>query len=167
VKRGFACWAALAAWCLALALAQSALAAPARLGAWAPELVLVVLVALSAEARARDVLPLALCAALARIACSVEPAAAVLAGMLALAGALHLLRGVVELRDPLARAALALVAALALELWLALVQRARGAEGALAALAWPAALATAACALACAPLVVRLPGLAPLRRHAW
>ena len=153
-------------WALAL---QGLLAAPRLLGACAPDLGLVLLLALGARlvpARARVA---AVLIALARAGFSADPPAAELAGYLGAVGLSAALRAGLEIDRPLARALLAgLLSLLLTAFWLAVRMVALAAEpggrGLGEALLWPGALATAAAALFLAPALRRLPGLADLWR---
>lgn len=167
-------WVLLAAFALWLE-GLAALARSAGLGAWAPALGLVLALALAARAEPADLWKIALVSALARAALSGErllPLALGIAGALALVLAV---RAWLEPRRPLVRAGLAACAACALELWLAAAQRASlPASAGLGAGAFvrvdllvPLALGSALAALLVAPLLERLPGLAPLRTRPW
>jgi hypothetical protein len=167
-------WVLLAAWTVWAVALQSLFAAamPAHFH-FVPELAPVILLVLASRLETRDLPPAALVVALARSACGLEPPAAVLFGLLVLAGILRALRGVLELDGPATRATVAGAAAFALALWFDLVHGMR--LGQLpAAPAWsallPVALASSLAALVLAPLLRRLPGLSPLfvrRRSAW
>jgi hypothetical protein len=145
-----------------------------RGSAWAPDLGVALFVALAGRVP-RDALPaMGLAVALGRIAVSIEPPAAVLAGLLALLGLLAALRSVVVIRGGLSSALLAGLAGALLAEWLALVHTARAVGG----FSWyspeldpPSArigLATAAAALILGPLFGWLPGMAPLvRKRPW
>lgn len=147
---------------LALADALSgALASSGVLGPAAPDLGIVLFIALCAAAPGRRALPLAVVAAAARAGLSIEPRMALLTALVASALAVDLLRGFVDPRGPFARAALSAGSATGLALWTAL------AAGDAIAMPGPAALsflalATALAALAGGGVLARLPGLAPL-----
>jgi hypothetical protein len=164
---GWALFALWATWCCAL---QGALGHGA---AWMPDLGLVFALSLLAHLEAADAPVAALLATLARASVGVEPPVPVLAGFLLVFALALAVRSVVELSNPVWRAANAAGLVLAFQGWLALVHevrlRADGVDGAgfdpLAPL--PAALTSGLLALAAGPLLARLPGLTPLRRRRW
>ena len=161
-------WALFTLWCAWAYASTGFLGAVTPLGAWLPDLGLVLLLALGVHVAPGRLAWAALIVALARIAFSVDPPVAVLAGYLGFAGLQAVLRSFVNLEDPFARGALAGFAALLLDVWWSWVHAIRNpvlldAPG--TELAWRAALATAACALLFSELLLRLPGLRPLRRQ--
>jgi hypothetical protein len=166
-------WILLALWSTWLHALQGLWAASSP---WAPDLGVVLLVVLIGRVPRDLMLGAALSIALGRIAVSIDPPAAVLAGYLVPLALLGGLRSVVVIREGLARAVLAGVASALLAEWLAVVHEAR-AGGALA-LTWfepdlapPSlrmALATAGVALILGPALARLPGMTLLtRRRPW
>jgi hypothetical protein len=157
-------WSLLVLWSAWL-FALQGLFAGTSAGAWAPDLGLILILALDARmpsSRARGV---ALCVAAARIACTTDPPLAVVAGYLGAVACFGALRDVVEIDRPLVRAVLAGVLALALASWWILCRSLAtpyyGAEVPVFELAWRSALSTALCALHLLPLLARLPGVAP------
>lgn len=171
--RGVA-WILLAVWASWLSAAQGVVVAKSWLGAWTPDLGLLLVLACAARFEPKDVPVAAVLVAVARCAHTVEPPAAVLAGMGAVTLVVLSVRRVAEVGRPLVRTAIAGGAALGLALWLALVHALRSGEpspqAALAA-ALPAALATA-CSSALfgylfTPSLALLPGLSALRRQPW
>jgi hypothetical protein len=145
-----------------------------RESAWAPDLGVALFVVLAGRVPRDSLLATGVALALGRIAVTVEPPAAVLAGLLALQGLLAALRSVVVIRGAAARALLAGLSAALLAEWLALVHAARASAGS----SWftpeldpPSAriaLATAAAALILGPLFAWLPGMTPLvRKKPW
>ncbi len=171
-------WLMLAVWASWLTALQGVAVSKTMLGAWVPDVGVLLIVACAGSFQARDVSRAALVVALARIAYSVKPPVAVLAGFL---GVSIVARGVLsfaEIGRPLVRTALSGALALALSDWFVLVHAARyGAElgdtaawkAALMALPGllPGALASAGCALLLGPAFALLPGLTPLRRPRW
>jgi len=172
-------WCLLAVWSAWIFALQGSLAAAG--GAWVPDLGLVLLLALAPRLSTAS-LPLAgLAVALGRIAVSIEPPLAVLAGYLAVVAFARGLRSVVEIRSALPRTLLAAACAFVLARWFAFVHEARESEALalssglapeswpeLAAWSWSVALASGVAALLLGPALVRLPGLSPLhRRSAW
>ncbi len=166
-------WLMLAAWASWLTAAQGLIVARTPLGPWTPDLGILLAVACAGALHRRD-MPLAtLLVALGRIAHSVEPPVAVLAGFLAAALTVQSARRVTEVGGVFLRASLGGGLALGFALWLALVHALRvggDATGALAT-ALPQALATALVtalfALVFSPSLVHLPGLTPLRERKW
>ena len=170
-------WLLLALWSTWLHAAQGWLAQ--GLGPWTPDLGLVLLLGLAAKLAPEQLPPLALAVGLGRLAVSVDPPAAVLAAVLGVTLLARGLRTMLELEGPLQRTLLAGACAALVAAWLEHVHLARavhaaGAAGALprtfeglaaGAPTWRLALATGLAALVLAPLLVRLPGLTPLRRR--
>jgi hypothetical protein len=181
-RAGWLPWFLLALWSTWISALQGlALQLPA-LAPWVPDVGLVLLLSLCSRLERREAPRVALAVALGRIAVSVEPPPAVLAACLGLALVVAGLRAVVELGDPLARTLLALVAALAVARWHALVLSSRAladaglyaeslgaswtaVRGALGPHALSRAALTALMALVFAPALAHLPGLTPLRRR--
>lgn len=164
-------WILLALWAAWLLALQGLLAQ--RLGAWTPDLGVVLLLALVPRLGPEQLPALALVLGLARCGVSVDPPAAILAGVLGIAALVGMARGVLQLESPAARSLFAALGALLLALWLEGVARVRLPESDVLPTLWllsqwRLALATGACAPLLAPLLVRLPGLTPLRRRrAW
>jgi len=175
-------WFLLALWATWISAFQGLLLEQPALAPWVPDAGLVLLLSLCSRLERRDLTRVALVIALGRLAVSVEPAPAELAASLALALLVGGLRSVLEVGDMLARTLLALLAALALARWHALVLESRvladaglyaeslesswsTARGALGPHVLSRAAATAAFALVFAPALAHLPGLTPLRRR--
>lgn len=181
-RGGILPWLLFGLWVVWLSAGQGLALETAGLGAWVPDVGLVLLLGLGAELDRRDLPLLALVFALARASVSVASPAALLAAALGVVLVVRGLRTVVELRDVASRCLLAGLGALACERWFALVdaRRALAATGlgqrALAAAwdaqvgawpdgAWTRALATLAFAFLFGPALLHLPGLTPLRRR--
>ena len=175
-------WLFLALWAAWVSALQGLAAGPGGLGRWVPDLALVLALSLAARLPAEDMLKVAFAVALGRIAVSIQPPVALLAGYLGILLFARGLRSVLELSGPLQRTLLGALAALLFTGWLAYVhaQRAGGVAAhalapgaaadslrplAVALGAWPAALSTGLCALLLGPALARLPGLTPLRRR--
>lgn len=165
-------WFLLAAWAVWLFAAQGRWAA-ATASAWVPEIGLSLLLGLGPSLRRGDLVAAAFAIAAARIAVSIEPPAAVLAGYLAAGVVAQSVQSVIPLDRPAVRIGLGFALALSLDAWFALVAGARG-QGALVLEAdlvlapWRRALVTALLAGFVGPLFARLPGLTPLRkRRTW
>jgi hypothetical protein len=159
-------WLLALVWFVWLGALQQSMAASARFGGATPDLVTVLLVSLAGAVRRRDLVLLALVAALARKSYSLEPAAAILTATIAFAGLAWLLRAFVDIQSPLWRAGLAALAAGGTTLWFELVRVARERAGELGpglTELWPAAGTSALAALACGGLLAHLPGLSPLK----
>ena len=167
-------WVLLVVWCAWLLALQGLLASGASpgapLGAWTPDLGVVMLLALGPTQRgARMGLAVAIVSG-ARIAFTGDPPLAILVGYTAVAGVASRLRETLEIDRAVPRALLAALLALALSAyWMAAARIALGAGTAEALSAprwaWASALGTGAAALVLAPLLVRLPGLSPFRRQ--
>lgn len=169
-------WVLLAVWATWLSALQGIWASTSP---WAPDLGVALLVVLAARAGRSELPAVGLAVALGRIAVSIDPPAAVLAGLLGVTLAVGGLRGVLEVGGALTRAVLAGCAAALFAVWLELVHdlRAAGEAGLVAeglaalpapAVGWPSALTTAMATLALAPVLAHLPGLSPLsRRTQW
>ena len=154
-------------------------------GAWMPDLGVVLLLSLAARLSTEHLFMVALAVTLGRVAVSVEPPTAVLAGMLALTAVARGLRSVLEVDGALPRGLLAGAGAWVLALWLSHVHQTHVfAEASLqasrfstvwaeyeplsAASGWRMPLATAVTALIFGRVFARLPGLGPLhRRKGW
>jgi len=175
-------WILLLLWAAWAQAAQGLLAGSA---AWIPDLGVVLLLSLAARLPHEALPGVALAVALGRIAVSVEPPTAVLAGMLALVAVTRGLRTVLEVDGLLARSLLAGLGAWVFALWLGEVHEARvlaestfhagslprvwaEQQPLVGAAGWRGPLATAGVALVFGPAVARLPGLGPLhRRKTW
>jgi hypothetical protein len=166
-------WILLAVWSAWLHAVQGLWAASSP---WAPDLGAVLLIALAARVQARDLPLVGLAIAVGRLAVSVDPPAAVLAGVLGVTALVRGLRSAVEVGGPLPRTLLAGAATLLIAAWLSFVHDFHAArEAAFAApgvsglssvsLSWRAALTAAGVSLALGPALARLPGLTPLRRR--
>ncbi|MAF64207.1 MAG: hypothetical protein CMJ84_00925 [Planctomycetes bacterium] len=135
----------------------------------APDLSMV-LVACLAGALARRELPVLLALALlARQSFSVDPAAATLAGLLAVGGLMRALGTVVDVAGPLGRTLATVLATGGFALWIEAVRVVRG--GAPAGFdptgMAPMLAASALVALILGGAAARLPGLFPLGRQSW
>ena len=162
-------WILLALWSTWLHALQGHLASVTP---WAPDLGMVLVVVLAARVPAGELVKAGLAVALGRIAVTIDPAAAVLAGMLVLMTVFGSLRSVIVIREGFARAVLAALGSTLLALWLTFVHEAR----ATAALAgfdpqlelWRTALSTAVTAFVAGPLLTVLPGMSRIiRRRSW
>jgi len=156
----------LAIWMTWVTAIQSRLAESPAYRLPPPDLNLVFLVSMALVVRRKDLLPLALVAALARVAFSMDPPQALLFLTLAVGAVGVGSRRAMHLEGPLWRALLSGIGAVAAALWLDQVRRTRGIEvlpaDALSALAL--AVSSALAALVLGGLLSRLPGLAALRR---
>jgi hypothetical protein len=164
-------WIVFLVWAVWLYAGMGRLAAPDQLGAFAPDLGIVLFVSLAPRLRPGDLRNLALLLACARAAFSADALLAILAGMLAVAVLTRAVAEFVELSDVLSRALVAglLAAGLALFLaWVGALRRAPEISGPGLDLPLSAALACgASSALAtalAAPLLRRLPGLSAFLR---
>ena len=167
-------WVMLAIWASWLSAAQAVAVSRTLLGAWTPDLGLLLVVAFAGAFRRADVLVATGIVGLARVAHSIEPPAALLAGFLAVALAVQSVRRFAEFDQPLVRIGLCAGAALLFGLWLNLVHAVRtgvdvGMSGLVSALpsVLPGVLSTTICGLVFAGSLARLPGLTPLRRRRW
>lgn len=166
-------WLMLAVWASWFSALQALCVSRTFLGSWTPDLGLLLLVACAGRLHARDVPLATLVLALARLAYTVEPPAAVLAAFLATSVLCQVLRRIAELGNPAMRVGLSGLGALGLTLWFAFVHAARtGADpaGALSSALLPGlATATTSAVLGLLFLgsLVHLPGLTPLRERRW
>jgi hypothetical protein len=167
-------WIMLAVWASWTAAAQGLAVAQTPLGSWVPDAGLVLLLACAGRFDSRDVPLAALVVGVARVAYTVEPPSAVLAGFLALAFLLRAGATVAEVDGVLARPVISGLFAWAFCGWLIFVNRVRDLgmvelfdfmPDVLAQ--WPVALSTALFALFLSPTLAHLPGLSPLRRRRW
>lgn len=162
---------AQAAWFMALFWAawvcagQSFLAGAMGIGAssvWAPDLALVLLFSWCARFDPSTVPRAVAVVCIARLAFSIEPAVAVLCGLLALGALGYGLRAVCEVASPILRTLLAGGGAFAFAGWLIFVHRVRGGDAASSLDIWsaiPTAVSTGLCAFGLGPLFANLPGL--------
>ena len=165
-------WVVLCVWIVWLHAFQGLLSSDPALGAWVPDLALLLVIGLASHLSERNFLALALVAALARIALSAHPAAAVLVGYLVIVRLAFGLRSVLDVSGVGMRALLGGVCVFGMNAWLAMVDRvrldARVGTGFLELSdLLPGALASAAAAFFIGPLLVHLPGLTPLRKPRW
>ena len=159
-------WLLLAIWMAWVTALQSRLGESPAYRLPPPDLNLVFLVSMALCVRRADLLPLALVAALARVAFSLDPPQAVLFVTLGL-GALGVgSRRALQLEGPVWRAALAAFGAVAAALWLGRARAARGidAQDLDAVTALALAVSSGLAALVLGGALQRLPGLAPLVR---
>ena len=144
------------------------------LGAFAPDLGLVLLMSLERKHPGHRAFVAATLVAAARIALSTDAPLAILAGYLGVAGGVGLLRRAVELDRSVSRGILTALLALALSFWWRsarwVVLASDGIELQTPAPEWRGAVATGLVTLIGARLFLRLPGLSPFargeRRHA-
>lgn len=167
----------LAVWGSWMCAGQAFVATHTPGGAFAPDVSLVLLVMVAGALPRQEGFGAALVLGLARAAHTVDPPAAVLASALLALVAARGVRRVVDFDLPLARAGAAALAALVVSVWLGLVAAARASstgvggaserltDGLLAAPA--AALTAAILAFVFGPILLRLPGLTPLRKRRW
>jgi len=155
-------------WCTWLFALQGGIASAGLVGAFVPDLGLVVLLAICARLDRDRARRAAIVIAAVRIAFTADPPLAVVAGYVGVAWVLLALRGVVEVERLAPRALFGGLGALVLGAFWSL---AHARELALRGIAVPpperlgaAALATALVAAAAVPWVARLPGLSPLTR---
>jgi hypothetical protein len=168
-------WFMLAVWASWITAAQGVLASPAHLGAWCPDLGLLLLISCVSRFHAADVPKATAVLAIARIAYSVEPPAAIFAGFIAVAFLVRDLRGVAELGQIAIRIVVAGLLSWGFSAWLVLVHAARNtlatassaSPGTLAFESWRGAVATAFMALFLGAGLELLPGLSPLRKRRW
>lgn len=166
---GWTLFTAWISWSFAL---QARLASASGAGPWIPEVGLVLAVAVLARLDEREIPVLVLLVALARLAFSGEPAAALLAGSLGLALLGLCVRSVVELTGPLWRTLTTGALVAAFELWLAVVHAAHPEAAGAGLPIGPGSLlvsatSSALLALFAGPTLARLPGLTPLRSRRW
>jgi hypothetical protein len=169
-------WILLAVWSAWLHAVQGIWGASSP---FAPDLGVVLLIALAARVQTHDLPLIGLSLAVGRLAVSVDPPAAVLAGTLGLTALVRGLRAGVEVGGPLPRTLLAAVSTVLLAAWLGFVHDfhaareaavvAPGLEGlSNVAVHWRAATTSAGVSLLFGPALARLPGLSPLRkRRGW
>lgn len=167
-------WVMLAIWASWIAAFQGLLAAHSALSGWVPDFGLVLALACAATFDKRDTALATLIVACGRIAYSIEPPAAVLAGFLFAGLVVRAVATVAEVEGALVRTILAALAVFSFAVWLQLVHQVRdGASEELlqilpkAAQVWPMVCTSAGCALLMQRTLVCLPGLSPLRRPRW
>jgi hypothetical protein len=166
-------WLMLAVWASWLSAAQGLIVAKSFFGSWTPDLGLLLLIACAGRLHRRDVPLATLVVALGRVAHTVEPPAAVLAGFLGASLLCQSVRRLAEIGRPLMRCGLAGGGALLLPLWFAAVDALRAGRPAAGALleslpgALAGALSTAVVGLLFMGSLVHLPGLTPLRERKW
>jgi len=164
-------WLMLAVWAGWIAAAQGLLAAQPVFARLVPDALLCLFLACAARFESADLPKVALLCGMARVAYSIEPPAAILAGFLAAAFGVRAVASVADLDGASVRTVLAGIVGYGLSAWLFVVHEAR--EGATGELGpellaqLPGALATAALAFLAGPALARLPGLTPLRRRRW
>lgn len=160
----FTTWVLFYVWYAWGVAVQSFVADPARLGAWTPELGVLLIVAVEGVLPKREAVGVAIGLALLRMTFSADPPFAVFSGYLAIAWTLGALRELLLVDRALARTLLAFLLALAFGAWLEFAHA--RADGAALELAWPSLAATAGAtafaALVGVPVARRLPGLTPL-----
>ncbi len=164
------------AWCLLVVWFAWIHALPERLGvseAFAlatPDLGMVLFVGLLGAVKKDDVFLLAMLAAIGRKSFSIDPSLAILCGFLCLAWLASVLRHMIELSSPLWRAALTVVGACGLSIWLEVVRYARvGATLPQLDALLPLAFTSGLAALALGSFAIPLPGPTPLGKGggAW
>lgn len=176
-------WVSVSAWAVLLLALQGHLAASTALGAWTPNLGLVLMLSLLGRVKREQLVYVAVALTFARAATSIEPPIAIVAAHLFVVALAHTLRGVFEISSAVPRSTLAGLNVLLLGGWFEFVRRLRDAQAAgavalddaalfagfeLFAPSFACALSTALIALVGGPLFVRLPGLAPLwRKTTW
>jgi hypothetical protein len=167
----------LAIWGSWMCAGQALFAASTWTGGLSPDGSLVLLVMVAGALPRQEGLGAAMIIGLARVAHTVDPPAAVLASTLLALIAARSVRRVVDFELPMARAGAAGLAALVVTLWLGLVQAARASSSGVGGAgermtdslltAPAAALSAAVVALVFGPVLLRLPGLTPLRKQRW
>jgi hypothetical protein len=165
-------WVVLAAWFVWTHALQAWLARGGSL--WVPDLAFVLLFSVLARLEPKDAPGLVIVALFARAALSVEPGAALAAGIVAVALLAFWARNLFELTAPAWRALFCGALVLGFDAWLLGVHVLRGGLAgtelpvvlALARLL-PVALATALASLVLGPALAHLPGLTPLRSRKW
>ncbi|HED66204.1 MAG TPA: hypothetical protein ENJ09_11690 [Planctomycetes bacterium] len=166
-----ASWFLLVVWSAWLFALQGLVASTPELADWTPELGVVLLLALDPRLDRSDALLALLIVSAGAIAFSSDPPLAILAGYGAVVFVARSLRSIVEIDQPIARALLAGVSAAVLVSYFDLSRSALLASEGLGPVAggiggarvFHAALGTALVTLVAAPLVLRLPGMGPLR----
>ena len=165
-------WTLFTVWATWMFALETKLGAAGAASRWVPDFGLVLALSLLARLNARDVPICALLTAFARAAFSVEPHAALCAGLLGVCALALAARSVVELTSPVWRTLAAGALVFAFDAWLMLVHRERLQAHSIAidlplGAAWTSACASALLALFAGPLFAHLPGLSPLRSRQW
>ena len=170
-------WVLATVWSVWLSAAHGAFAAQLQRPEWVPDFAMVLFVIVAARIATDDLPKLAIAAAFARCAVSVDAPTAIFAGVFGAAVVARGARAVVDVSGAPTRTMLALVVTWGLHTWLDVVHQVRGAAQSahLAATtpdalelagavvrAWPTALSSALATLLLAPLLARLPGLSTL-----
>ena len=165
-------WIVLAAWLVWTHALQAWLARGG--GLWVPDLAFVLLFSVLARLETKDAPGLVIVALLARAALSVEPAAALGAGIVAVAMLAFWTRGLFELTAPAWRGLFCAAFVLAFDGWLLGVHVVRGGLAGtetpvvlVLTRLLPVALATGVASLLLGPALAHLPGLTPLRSRKW
>jgi hypothetical protein len=168
-------WCLLVVWCAWLFALQGLFASSTLLGPWTPDLGIVLLLALDPRLDRSDALTAIAVVAGSRIAFTSDPPLAVLVGYATLVFLVRRLRRGLEVDRALPRAFVAAVAAAVLTAYWTLCRgvalaadglpTAPGDAGASTRALLAAAGATALAAVFLGPLLVRLPGMSPLRRR--
>lgn len=170
-------WCLLVVWCAWLFAFQGLVASTPQIASWTPDIGIVLLLALDPRLERRDALLAVAIVAGARIGFSSDPPLAILAGYWTLVFVVRALRNVFEVDHASSRMVLAALGAALLTIYWAVsrdialsldpVLAADGAYGVEETLAWSrvvkGAVATALGTAVLGPLVLRLPGLTPLR----
>ncbi len=165
-------WLFLAVWAAWLFAFSGYLAQFGWPGRWAPDLGLVLFVALAARLPVSDIAKLALCMGLARASVSIDSPAAVLAAALSLGAVLRVGRAGIQVENPAIGAGLAFLLCIAQSAWLEVVQQ-RTRQVPIAnwndiELAWRAGISTALATALLGGVLANLPGLGSLiRRKTW
>lgn len=165
-------WLLLALWATWLTALSGHWTQFAWLGRFTPELHTALFVALAARVPPGDIAKLAVCIGLGRVAVSIDPPAAVLAGALFSGALLRVARGTVQIESPVIAAGMAFLLCVAGSWWLELVQLETRAAAARPfvelVLGWRTGISTGVVTAAFAAVLARLPGLGSLvRRKAW
>jgi len=172
-------WLMLAVWTSWLTALQALCVTHVGLGRWVPDIGLLLVATCATHFLERDALRAVWVLGLARIAFSVDPPAAILAGYLLTALCVARVRAFAEIEGRFATMSLVTVFAWGFAAWLEAVHQIHDAQSfgsawhpasvALSALGvtWPAGVVAALFGMACGPLLVYLPGLSPLRRRRW
>ena len=162
-------WGLLLLWAGWLLSLQGLLVAATTLGPWAPDLALVLLVALGSRIPRSRALLAAVLLTVARVGHAADSPIAIFTGYAAAVSLTGALARFIDLTGPISRAILAFALTFGVvSFWAAAAQAAQGqgASFSWSPLALQHALATAGAAFLCAPLLLRLPGLRPLWRSA-
>ena len=166
-------WIMLAVWSSWVTAGQGLLATSMDL--WVPDLSLLMLLACAGRFESGDVPKAAVVIGLSRAAFSIEPAPALMVGLLASGTVVVGIRSVAEVNGPLMRTVLAAACSWLFAAWLVVVHIVRVERGggsapfelSFALTLWRGALTTAVAALVVGPPLAYLPGLTRLRRRRW